>query len=156
MNKALLVNFGTASSISTFPVTLSCLTDKNNVDEKEASLVLSLGVLINICSYPMIAILYVAQQEGRGLDTIEIITTMIILTTIAYGTSGIPQDSFLTVVLVCGMHGIPTTVLTQVLAVDWLLDRLDGFCKVLTDATAVGVICRRKNAEMVLEEELMS
>lgn len=28
------------------------------------------------------------------------------------------------------MHGIPTTMLTHVLAVDWLLDRVDGFCKV--------------------------
>ena len=41
------------------------------------------------------------------------------------------------------MHGIPTTMLTHVLAVDWMLDRVDGFCKVLTDATAVGVICTR-------------
>ena len=29
------------------------------------------------------------------------------------------------------MHGIPTTMLTHVLAVDWLLDRADGFCKVI-------------------------
>ena len=54
-------------------------------------MVLSLGVLINICSYPMIAVLYVAEQEGRGLTTTQIMMTMIILTTIAYGTSGIPQ-----------------------------------------------------------------
>ena len=52
---------------------------------------LSLGVMINICSYPMIAVLYVAEQEGMGLDTTQILMTMIILTTIAYGTSGIPQ-----------------------------------------------------------------
>ena len=50
----------------------------------------------------------------------------------------------MTVLLVCGMHGIPTTMLTHVLAVDWMLDRIDGFCKVLTDATAVGVICTRE------------
>ena len=56
-------------------------------------MVLSLGVLINICSYPMIAVLYVAEQEGRGLTTTQIMMTMIILTIIAYGTSGIPQVS---------------------------------------------------------------
>ena len=49
----------------------------------------------------------------------------------------------MTVLLVCGMHGIPTTMLTHVLAVDWMLDRVDGFSKVLTDATAVGVIYTR-------------
>ena len=37
----------------------------------------------------------------------------------------------MTVLLVCGMHGIPTTMLTHVLAVDWFLDRADGFCKVI-------------------------
>ena len=70
------------------------------------------------------------------------------------------QDSFMTVVLLCGMHGIPITYLTNVLAVDWVLDRVDGLCKVgtlstsaklsfplkvLTDSTAVGVICRLEN-----------
>ena len=78
----------------------------------------------------MIAVLYVAEQECMGLNTTQILVTMIILTTIAYGTSGIPQDSFLTILLVCSMHGIPTTMLTHVLAVDWMLDRVDGFCKV--------------------------
>jgi Na+/H+-dicarboxylate symporter len=34
MGEALLVNFGTASSISTFPVTLRCLTEKNKMDHK--------------------------------------------------------------------------------------------------------------------------
>ena len=36
----------------------------------------------------------------------------------------------MTVVLLCGMHGIPTTYLTNVLAVDWVLDRIDGLCNV--------------------------
>lgn len=34
MGEALLVNFGTASSISTFPVTLRCLTEKNGINQK--------------------------------------------------------------------------------------------------------------------------
>ena len=40
------------------------------------------------------------------------------------------QDSFMTILLMCGMFGLPTTKLTSILAVDWLLDRLDGLCKV--------------------------
>ena len=71
---------------------------------------LSLGVLINICSYPMIAVLYVAEQEGMGLSTTQIIITMIILTTIAYGTSGIPQVflDFLTPCFICFAKRIPS------------------------------------------------
>ena len=38
MGEALLVNFGTASSISTFPVTLSCLTEKNRINQKVGKL----------------------------------------------------------------------------------------------------------------------
>ena len=36
----------------------------------------------------------------------------------------------MTVVFLCGMHGIPITYLANVLAVDWLLDRVDAVCKV--------------------------
>ena len=51
MSEALLVNFGTASSISTYPVTLACLTKKNELPPGVASFALSLGVLINICRW---------------------------------------------------------------------------------------------------------
>ena len=44
------------------------------------------------------------------------------------------QDSFMTVVFLCGMHGIPITYLANVLAVDWLLDRVDAVCKVRIDS----------------------
>ena len=36
----------------------------------------------------------------------------------------------MTILLMCGMFGLPTTKLASILAVDWLLDRLDGLCKV--------------------------
>ena len=37
----------------------------------------------------------------------------------------------MTILLMCGMFGLPTTMLASILAVDWLLDRLDGLCKVV-------------------------
>ena len=37
----------------------------------------------------------------------------------------------MTILLMCGMFGLPTTKLASILAVDWLLDRLDGLCKVV-------------------------
>lgn len=54
-------------------------------------MVLSVGVLINLCSYPMVAVMYVARKEGMDLDLNQIIVTMIILIIIVNGTSGIPQ-----------------------------------------------------------------
>ena len=59
MSEALLVNFGTASSIATYLVTLKCLVKKNGLDQKMASLILSMAVLINLASYPIIGLLYV-------------------------------------------------------------------------------------------------
>ena len=56
MSEALLVNFGTASSIATYPVTLKCLVNKNGLDQKMASLILSIAVLINLASYPIIGL----------------------------------------------------------------------------------------------------
>ena len=55
-------------------------------------------------------------------------------------------------VLVVGMHGLPTRHMGRILAVDWLLDRLDGLCKVVTDATAVGVVGHLSRQEENIEE----
>ena len=76
----------------------------------------------------------------------RIVVAILLLPVLACGTSGIPQvfpshfhlkihcalpkDSFMTILLMCGMFGLPTTKLASILAVDWLLDRLDGLCKV--------------------------
>ena len=105
-----------------------------------AGLILPIAVLINLASYPLTGLLYVAGLEGLQLSAGQVAMAALILTVLAYGTSGIPQDSFMTILLVCGMFGVPTAPLASLLAVDWLLDRLDGLCKVLTDATAVAVI----------------
>ena len=141
MAEALLVNFGTASSIATYPVTLKCLTGRG-VDAKMASLILSIGVLINLASYPIIGLLYVAWLEGKQMGVDQVVMAMLILTILVYGTSGIPQDSFMTILLLCGMFGVPTSRLTSILAVDWLIDRVDSVCKTLTDSTAVAVVAQ--------------
>ena len=63
MSEALLVNFGTASSIATYLVTLKCLVNKNGLDQKMASLILSMAVLINLASYPIIGLVG-AYRDG--------------------------------------------------------------------------------------------
>jgi len=78
---------------------------------------------------------------------------ILLLPVLACGTSGIPQDSFMTILLMCGMFGLPTTKLASILAVDWLLDRLDGLCKVLTDATGAAVICKLSEGEQPVDAE---
>ena len=96
MSEALLVNFGTASSIATYPVTLKCLVNKNGLDQKMASLILSMAVLINLASYPIIGLLYVArleQLEHIEIDFEQAGMAMLVLTILVYG---IPQDSFMT------------------------------------------------------------
>ena len=97
MSEALLVNFGTASSIAiTYPVTLKCLVNKNGLDQKMASLILSIAVLINLASYPIIGLLYVARLEHIEMGFEQAGMAMLVLTILVYGTSGIPQDSFMT------------------------------------------------------------
>ena len=96
MSEALLVNFGTPSSIATYLVTLKCLVNKNGLDQKMASLILSMAVLINLASYPIIGLLYVARLEQ--LEHTEMVfeqagMAMLVLTSLVYG---IPQDSFMT------------------------------------------------------------
>ena len=93
MSEALLVNFGTASSIATYPVTLKCLVNKNGLDQKMASLILSITVLINLASYTIIGLLYVARLEHIEMGFEQAGMAMLVLTILVYG---IPQDSFMT------------------------------------------------------------
>ena len=105
-----------------------------------ASLILSIAVLINLASYPIIGLLYVSRLEHIEMGFRQVGMAMLVLTSLVYGTSGIPQDSFMTILLLCGMFGVPTSRLTSILAVDWLIDRVDSICKTLTDSTAVAVV----------------
>ena len=107
-----------------------------------ASLILSMAVLINLASYPIIGLLYVARLEHIEMGFGQV---GMVLTILVYGTSGIPQDSFMTILLLCGMFGVPTSRLTSILAVDWLIDRVDSICKTLTDSTAVAIVVHCKS-----------
>ena len=46
----------------------------------------------------------------------------------------------MTILLLCKMFGVPTSRLTSILAVDWLINQVDSVCKTLTDSTAVAVV----------------
>ena len=46
----------------------------------------------------------------------------------------------MTILLLCKMFGVPTSRLTSILAVDWLINRLNSVCKTLTHSTAVAVV----------------
>ena len=83
MSEALLVNFGTASSIATYLVTLKCLVNKNRLDQKMASLILSMAVLISLASYPIIGLLYVARLEHIEMGFGQV---GVVLTILVYGT----------------------------------------------------------------------
>jgi len=104
-------------------------------------------------SYPLLVLLYIGAVEGSPLTSGQTAVAVLLLPVLACGTSGIPQDSFMTILLMCGMFGLPTTKLTSILAVDWLLDRLDGLCKVLTDATGAAVICKLSETEQAEDAE---
>ena len=39
----------------------------------------------------------------------------------------------MTILLLCKMFGVPTSRLTSILAVDWLINRLNSVCKTITE-----------------------
>ena len=97
-------------------------------------------MLINLASYPIIGFLYVARLEGKQVGVEQTVMAVLVLAILAYGTGGVPQNSFMTILLLCPMFGVPTSRLTSILAVDLFVDRVNACCKTLTDATAVAVV----------------
>ena len=60
----------------------------------------------------------------------------------------------MTILLLCKMFGVPTSRLTSILAVDWLIHQVDSVCKTLTDSTAVHTFLEYGKMVKSSEEDL--
>jgi len=99
------------SSSSLFSLVRSKQSNKNiSVDSKIP------GEVVLVLLLPISFLLVTRTNPLRFY--VQVGMAILVLTILVYGTSGIPQDSFMTILLLCGMFGVPTSRLTRILAVD--------------------------------------
>ena len=135
--------FSTASSSATLPLTMEGVEEENKISNRTSSFVLPLGATINMdgtALYEAVAVVFIAQMYGIGLDLSGQIVIALTATLAAIGAAGIPEAGLVTMVIVLKAVGLPVEGITLILAVDWLLDRFRTTVNVWGDSVGAGVI----------------
>ncbi|XP_071041947.1 excitatory amino acid transporter 3 [Parasteatoda tepidariorum] len=151
MSQAMATAFGTASSSATLPITIQCLEEKNNIDQRVSRFCLPIGATINMdgtALYEAVAAIFIAQIRGVTLSAGNIIAISITATAASIGAAGIPQAGLVTMVMVLNVVGLPAEDVTLILVVDWILDRFRTTINVLGDAYGAGIVAHHSKDDL--------
>ena len=147
MGQALTTAFTTASSSATLPITMECVEEKNNVDERASSFVLPLGATINMdgtALYEAVAAIFIAQIYGIELSFTQQILIFLTATLASIGAAGIPHAGTVTMVLVLDAVRLPLEGIGLIWAIDWFLDRCRTTVNVWGDSVGAVIIAETK------------
>jgi Na+/H+-dicarboxylate symporter len=152
MMEALVTAFSTASSSATLPVTLSCVKEKNKINEAAADFVLPIGATINMdgtALYEAVAAMFIAQAYGIDLSWQAQGIIFLTATFASIGAAGIPEAGLVTMVLVLQAVGLPLDGIGLLLAIDWFLDRIRTTVNVWGDSIGAAIIHHTKEIQFL-------
>lgn len=151
MLQAWITALGTASSAATLPVTFRCLEEKLKVDKRVTRFVLPVGATINMdgtALYEAVAAIFIAQMNGIELDFGKIITVSLTATLASIGAASVPSAGLVRMLLVLTAVNLPTSDISLIVAVDWLLDRIRTSINVMGDAFGAGIVHHLSKAQL--------
>ncbi|KAJ9593253.1 hypothetical protein L9F63_015199, partial [Diploptera punctata] len=151
MLQAWVTALGTASSAATLPITFRCLEENNKIDPRVTRFVVSVGATVNMdgtALYEAVAAIFIAQMNGIPLGIGEVITVSLTATLASVGAASIPSAALITMLLVLSALGLPTSDISLLFAVDWLLDRIRTSINVLGDAYGAGIVYHMSKDEL--------
>ncbi|XP_067000802.2 excitatory amino acid transporter [Anabrus simplex] len=151
MLQAWVTALGTASSAATLPITFRCLEENNHIDKRVTRFVVSVGATVNMdgtALYEAVAAIFIAQMNGIPLGIGEVITVSLTATLASVGAASIPSAALITMLIVLSALGLPTSDISLLFAVDWLLDRIRTSINVLGDAYGAGIVYHLSKDEL--------
>jgi DAACS family dicarboxylate/amino acid:cation (Na+ or H+) symporter len=131
----MIYSIGANSSLATLPLTLAAL-DRLRVSRASSALGACVGTNLNndgIILYEGMAVLFVAQAHGLGLDLGQQLLAAGACLVAAMGVAGIPEAGFISLALVLNTVGLPVEILPLLLTVDWVLGRARSGVNTLSD-----------------------
>lgn len=145
MFPALVTAFSTSSSAATLPIALECLEKTACVSNRICSLVLPLGIAVNLTASALYAgavVTFIAQLSGVVIDngSLAFIYFSTLLT--SFGMAGIPSASLVVVVLVLQTLHIPSDHLAIIMAVERLADMVRTAINVFATSCCAVIIAR--------------
>ncbi len=157
ISKAWLVAFSTASSAATLPITLACVTEELEVDDKVADFTLPVGATVNMdgtALYEGVAVIFLIQIFGGLADaplTLTLASTLVIFITAVFasvGAAAVPSAGLVTMAIVASAVGLPLYYIPLLFAVDRLLDMFRTSTNVMGDAAGAVVVNRLEQARL--------
>ncbi|KAM4566834.1 neutral amino acid transporter B(0) [Odontesthes bonariensis] len=140
---ALATAFGTSSSSATLPLMMKCVEENNGVSKHISRFILPIGATVNMdgaALFQCVAAVFIAQLNNTSLNFIQVITILVTATASSVGAAGIPAGGVLTLAIILEAIGLPTTDISLILAVDWLVDRTCTVLNVEGDAFGAGLL----------------
>uniref|UniRef100_A0A8C5GFX7 Amino acid transporter n=1 Tax=Gouania willdenowi TaxID=441366 RepID=A0A8C5GFX7_GOUWI len=140
---ALATAFGTSSSSATLPLMMKCVEENNGVSKHISRFILPIGATVNMdgaALFQCVAAVFIAQLNETSLNFIQVITILVTATASSVGAAGIPAGGVLTLAIILEAIGLPTSDISLILAVDWLVDRTCTVLNVEGDAFGAGLL----------------
>ncbi|KAM4628256.1 neutral amino acid transporter B(0) isoform 1-T2 [Polymixia lowei] len=140
---ALATAFGTCSSSATLPLMMKCVEENNGVSKHISRFILPIGATVNMdgaALFQCVAAVFIAQLNNIPLNFIQVFTILVTATASSVGAAGIPAGGVLTLAIILEAVGLPTTDISLILAVDWLVDRTCTVLNVEGDAFGAGLL----------------
>jgi Na+/H+-dicarboxylate symporter len=145
MLPALVTAFSTSSSAATLPIALECLEKSAGVSNRVCSLVLPLGIAVNLSAsalYAAAVVTFIVQLSAVTLDTGSIMLIYFTTLLTSFGMAGIPSASLIVVVLVLKTLQIPSDHLAIIMAIERLADMVRTAVNVFATSCCAVIVAR--------------
>jgi Na+/H+-dicarboxylate symporter len=160
IRQALLMAFGTASSLATLPITIETTRDYGGCSSRASGLVLPLGATINMdgtALYLGVAVIFLFQAFGYDLAFPQYLVIVLTATLAAVGAAGVPGGSLVTMLIIIAavnqtlagvtiageqIPPLPLAAIGLIIGVDRILDMTRTMVNVWGDSVGARVITR--------------
>ena len=109
------------------PTTLRCSEEKNKINKNISRFVLPVGATINMngtALYEAIAVIFIAQLNGRTLGFVDLLLASLTATLASIGAASVPSAGLVTMIIILSALDLPPESISLIYTVDWFLDRL--------------------------------
>jgi len=141
------VAFGTSSSAATLPVTIRNAENNLKITPQIANFVCTTGATVNMdagaLAYSITAI-FMIKVMGFQLTAANVVLTVLVSTLISIGAAALPSAGLVNYMAVMSALGLPVdkalSILSPILSVDWLEDRIMTMVNIEGDLFGAAVI----------------
>jgi len=154
MFPALITAFSTCSSAATLPVTLNCIEKNAKVSNRISSLVLPLGLSLNLAGssfYIFLTVAFVMQVNGLTLALGLKIALLFLTLLFGFGIVGIPSAALIVSITMLKIFNVPIETIGLFLAIDRIIDMFRTMTNVFTNTTSA-IMVASSEGEKILDK----